>query len=91
MDWRSPTETRHRYIQPVKRHEFLAQIHARLRPRNYLEIGVNDGRSLRLSRVPTIAIDPARDLVIVYLRNWWGVSSDATDEAVAAVYATLAG
>ena len=43
----------------MKRHEFLAEIHARLRPRNYLEIGVNDGRSLRLSRVPSIAIDPA--------------------------------
>jgi hypothetical protein len=43
----------------VKRHEFLAEVHARLRPRNYLEIGVNDGRSLRLSRVPSIAIDPA--------------------------------
>ena len=46
-------------IRPVKRHEFLAETHARLRPRNYLEIGVNDGRSLRLSRVPSIAIDPA--------------------------------
>ena len=43
----------------MKRHEFLAEIHARLRPRNYLEIGVNDGRSLRLSRVPSIAVDPA--------------------------------
>ena len=29
------------------------------RPRNYLEIGVNDGRSLTLSRVPTVAVDPA--------------------------------
>ena len=27
--------------------------------RNYLEIGVNDGRSLAFSRVPSIAIDPA--------------------------------
>lgn len=43
----------------MKRHEFLAETHARLRPRNYLEIGVNDGRSLRLSRVPSIGIDPA--------------------------------
>lgn len=43
----------------MQRHAFLAAIHARFRPRNYLEIGVNDGRSLRLSRVPTIAIDPA--------------------------------
>jgi hypothetical protein len=29
-----------------------------VRPRGYLEVGVNDGRSLTLSRVPTIAIDP---------------------------------
>jgi hypothetical protein len=29
------------------------------RPRNYLEIGVNDGRSLTLSRAASIAIDPA--------------------------------
>ena len=43
----------------MERHEFLAELHARYRPRNYLEIGVNDGRSLRLSRVPSIAIDPA--------------------------------
>lgn len=36
-----------------------------------------------------LLVDPAHDLVIVYLRNWWGVSSDATDEAVAGVYAAL--
>ena len=29
-----------------------------MEPRNYLEIGVNDGRSLALSRVPSIAVDP---------------------------------
>ncbi|MEU1280532.1 class I SAM-dependent methyltransferase [Streptomyces sp. NPDC005805] len=29
------------------------------KPRNYLEIGVNDGRSLTLSRVPSVAVDPA--------------------------------
>lgn len=43
----------------MNRHEFLAEIHARLKPRTYLEIGVSDGRSLALSRVPTIAVDPA--------------------------------
>ncbi len=42
----------------MNRHEFLRQLHAIARPRNYLEIGVNDGRSLALSRVPSIAIDP---------------------------------
>jgi hypothetical protein len=43
----------------VNRHEFLSQLHKTYRPRNYLEIGVNDGRSLTLSRVPSVAVDPA--------------------------------
>jgi hypothetical protein len=42
----------------MRRHELLAALHARLHPRSYLEIGVNDGRSLSLSRVPSVAIDP---------------------------------
>ena len=42
----------------MNRHEFLRQLHTLARPRNYLEIGVNDGRSLSLSRSPSIAIDP---------------------------------
>jgi hypothetical protein len=37
-----------------------------------------------------LVIDPTYDLVIVYLRNEWGVSSTATDEAVQAVYAAIA-
>lgn len=48
---------------PMRRHQFLADIHARCRPRNYLEIGVSEGDSLRLSRVPSIAIDPAFKVV----------------------------
>ena len=43
----------------MDRHTFLRQVHHRLRPRNYFEIGVNDGRSLALSRVPSIGVDPA--------------------------------
>jgi hypothetical protein len=43
----------------VHRHEFMAALHERLAPRSYLEIGVNDGRSLTLSRAPSIAVDPA--------------------------------
>ncbi len=42
----------------MQRHDFLAALHARLRPRNYLEIGVGAGLSLTLSRVPSLAIDP---------------------------------
>lgn len=48
----------------MHRHEFLRQMHALIRPRNYLEIGVNDGRSLALSRVPSIAVDPAFRITI---------------------------
>ena len=42
----------------MRRHEFLGHLHRLVRPRNYLEIGVANGASLRLSRVPSIAIDP---------------------------------
>jgi len=47
----------------VKRHEFLRGLHKASANRNYLEIGVNDGRSLTFSRVPSIAIDPAFKVV----------------------------
>lgn len=43
----------------MKRHDFLRELHRLTNPRNYLEIGVNDGKSLALSRVPTIGVDPA--------------------------------
>ena len=43
----------------MDRHEFLRGLHRVTAARNYLEIGVNDGRSLALSRVPSIGIDPA--------------------------------
>lgn len=43
----------------MRRHDFLRALHDQVAPRTYLEIGVSDGRSLTLSRVPTIAIDPA--------------------------------
>ena len=29
------------------------------------------------------------DLVVVYLRNWWGVNSDDTDEMLDAIYAAI--
>ena len=47
----------------MQRHEFLRELHKVVGNRNYLEIGVNDGRSLKLSRVPSIAIDPAFKVV----------------------------
>jgi hypothetical protein len=47
----------------VDRHGFLRQLHRVYKPRNYLEIGVNDGRSLALSRVPSVAVDPAFKVV----------------------------
>ena len=42
----------------MHRHDFLRALHKVYRPRNYLEIGVNDGKSLALSRVPSVAVDP---------------------------------
>jgi hypothetical protein len=47
----------------VHRHGFLRNLHAVYRPRTYVEIGINDGRSLTLSRVPTVAVDPAFKVV----------------------------
>ena len=43
----------------MRRHEFLRDLHQVSAPRNYLEIGVSDGRSLTLSEVPSIGIDPS--------------------------------
>ena len=43
----------------MNRHEFLRHLHRVVEPRTYLEIGVSDGRSLTLSMVPSIGIDPA--------------------------------
>jgi CubicO group peptidase (beta-lactamase class C family) len=36
-----------------------------------------------------LVVDPDNDVVVVYLRNEWGVAMTATDEAVQAVYAAL--
>ncbi len=44
------------------RHELLETLHELLRPRTYLEIGVNTGRSLTLSRARSVAVDPFFDL-----------------------------
>jgi hypothetical protein len=43
----------------MQRHDFLRRLHHVTAARNYLEIGVRDGTSLALSRVPSIGIDPA--------------------------------
>ena len=42
----------------MRRHEFLRRLHQRLQPRTYFEIGVRTGRSLTLSRVPSVGVDP---------------------------------
>ena len=42
----------------MERHEFLRHLHRLVAPRNYLEIGVQKGQSLSLSRVPSIGVDP---------------------------------
>ena len=38
---------------------FLRALHEQLQPRTYVEVGVREGGSLSLSRVPSIGIDPA--------------------------------
>jgi hypothetical protein len=38
--------------------EILSALHARLKPRTYLEIGVERGETLKLACCPSIGIDP---------------------------------
>ena len=40
------------------KHDLLRVLHDRLKPRLYLEIGVQTGKSLRLAKCPAIGIDP---------------------------------
>jgi hypothetical protein len=48
----------------MNRHDFLSVVHAAYKPRNYLEIGINDGRGLRRSRTRTIGVDPAFEITV---------------------------
>jgi hypothetical protein len=43
----------------MTRHELLAGLHEKTRPRTYLEIGIRLGRSMALSRARTIGVDPS--------------------------------
>jgi hypothetical protein len=47
----------------MNRHDFLSAVHASYEPRNYLEIGINDGRGLQRSHTRTIGVDPAFKIV----------------------------
>ena len=42
----------------MRRHRFLRELHRLVRPRTYLETGIQRGASLALSRVPSVGIDP---------------------------------
>lgn len=42
----------------MRRHGFLKALHEQLQPRTYFEIGVRKGKSLKLSRVPSVGVDP---------------------------------
>ncbi|WP_404392521.1 class I SAM-dependent methyltransferase [Humibacillus xanthopallidus] len=47
----------------MSRHTLLKELHHRLQPRTYLEVGVNDGASLALSRARSIGVDPSFRIV----------------------------
>ena len=49
----------HRAEDLIDRYDHLRGLHAAVQPRTYLEIGVNDGRSLALSRARSIGVDPS--------------------------------
>jgi predicted O-methyltransferase YrrM len=42
----------------MERHEFLSALHELLRPRTYLEVGLDDGYGLSLSHAKSVGIDP---------------------------------
>lgn len=42
----------------MDRYQFLAALHEHLKPRGYLEVGVQTGASLRLASCPALGIDP---------------------------------
>ena len=50
-------------VSPVNRHQFLARLHQLTSPRTYLEIGIESGYSMALTRVPSIGIDPEFNIV----------------------------
>ena len=43
---------------------FLEQLHARLRPETYLEVGVASGKSLRLAKCRSVGIDPGYAITV---------------------------
>jgi hypothetical protein len=43
----------------MTRHEFLSGLHRALKPRTYLEVGINDGASLELASCRVIGVDPS--------------------------------
>jgi predicted O-methyltransferase YrrM len=57
--WEQPEPKVDRPRAECSRHAFLAQLHELLAPHTYLEIGVNVGKSLALSRTRSIGVDPA--------------------------------
>jgi len=47
----------------MNRHGLLKQLHQVVRPRTYLEVGINLGTSMALSRVPSVGVDPEFSVV----------------------------
>jgi predicted O-methyltransferase YrrM len=62
--WKAPEALADHPEPELSRHAFLAQLHQVLEPRTYLEIGVNVGKSLALSRTRSIGVDPAFEVAV---------------------------
>lgn len=59
LGWVAPDRFERFPVAPQGRHRTLAQLHAVVRPRTYLEIGIDNGASLHAVQVPAIGVDPA--------------------------------
>jgi len=62
--YRAPDPWTPAHPTTVTHYAFLAEIHERLRPRTYVEVGVRHGDSLALSRARSIGIDPAYQIKV---------------------------
>jgi len=68
----------------MTRHEFLAELHRRLQPKTYLEVGVQSGASLVLAEAADLAIgiDPigAREFLPANARNNQRIGAGTADQ-----------
>jgi hypothetical protein len=59
LGWQPPDQYASHPRPAMRRHDLLLALHEKTRPRTYLEIGVETGASMMLSRTRSIGVDPS--------------------------------